>query len=47
MTDLEQSGSRILDAWYVKLTLSLTLIFRLTKTENRTNKSLAALILLL
>ena len=44
MTDLEQSGSRILDVWSVKLTLSLTLIFCLTKTENRSSKSLTALI---
>ena len=39
MANLEQSGSRILDAWSVKITFSLT--FYLTKTENRTKTSLA------
>ena len=36
MTNLEQSGSRILDAWSVKLTFSLMVTFYITKTENRT-----------
>ena len=35
MTDLEQSGSRILDALFVKLTVSLTIIFYFTKNESR------------
>ena len=40
MTNLEQSGSQISDAWSVKLTFLLTETFYLTKTENRTKKSL-------
>ena len=47
MADLEQSGSRIPNAQSVKLTFSLTVTFRLTETENRTKKSLAAVTLLL
>ena len=47
MADLEQSGSRILNAQSVKLTFSLTVTFHLTETENRTKKSLAAVTLLL
>ena len=48
VANFEQSGSRIPDAGSVKLTFSLTVTFYLTKTENRTKKSLnAALILLL
>ena len=35
MANLEQSGSRILDNWFVKLTFSLTVIFSLTKTEKK------------
>ena len=40
MANLEQSGNRIPDAQPVKLTFSLTVTFYLTKTENRTQKSL-------
>ena len=40
MANLEQSGSRIPDAWSLVLTFSLILNFYLTKTENRTKKSL-------
>ena len=36
----QQSGSRILDAQHVKLIFSLVGTFCLTKTENRTKKSL-------
>ena len=36
MANLEKSGSKILDAWSVKLTFSLTVTFYITKTENRT-----------
>ena len=35
MANLEQSGSQIPDTSYVKLTFSLTVIFYLTKSENR------------
>ena len=37
--NLEQSGSRIPDAQTVKLIFSLIVTFYLTKTENRTKKS--------
>ena len=47
MTNLERSGSRILDEWSVKLTFSFIVTFYLTKTENRTKKSLTALTLML
>ena len=40
MANLEETGSRIPDAWSVTLTFSLILIFYLTKTESRTKKSL-------
>ena len=40
MADLEQSGRRILDAWFVIITFSLITIFCLTKTENITKRSL-------
>ena len=40
MVNLEQSGSRIYDAWSLKLTFSLIVTFHLTKTENRTKISL-------
>ena len=40
---LEQSRSRIWDAQSVKPTFSLTATFYLTKTENRTKKSLTQL----
>ena len=40
MANLEQTGGRILDAQYVKLTFSLKITFYLTNTENRTKKSL-------
>ena len=35
MANLEQSGNRIPEVWSVKLTFLLTVIFYLTKTENR------------
>ena len=41
--DLEQSGSQIPDALSVKLIFSLKVTFYLTKTENRTKKSLTQL----
>ena len=43
MANMEQSRSWIQDAQSVKLTFSLTVIFYLTKTENRTKKSLSQL----
>ena len=43
MVNLEQSGSRIPDAWSVLLTFTLTVTFYLTTTENRTRKSLTQL----
>ena len=39
MANLEQCKNWILDAWSVILTLSLTVTFYFTKTENRTKKS--------
>ena len=47
MVNLEKFGSRILDAWSVKLTCSLVVTFHLTNIENRTKKSLTQLIRLL
>ena len=47
MTNLEQSGGWIPDAWSVKPKFSLIVTFYLTKTENRSEKSNTALILLL
>ena len=38
MANLEQSGSWIPDDLPVKFTLSLTITFYITKTENRTKK---------
>ena len=43
MANLEQFGSRILDAESVKLIFSLIVTFYITKTENRTKKSLTKL----
>ena len=43
MVDLEPSRSHILDAWSVILIFSLIATFYITKTENRTKKSLAQL----
>ena len=43
ITNLKQFGSQILEAWSVKLALTLTVTFYLTKTENRTKKSLTQL----
>ena len=43
MTNLEQSGSWIPDAWFVKLTFSLIITFYLTKIENRSEQSLTQL----
>ena len=40
MANLEQSGTRMLDVYSVKLTFSLIAIFYLTKTKNKTKKSL-------
>ena len=39
MANLEQSGSQIPDAESAKLMFSLIVMFYLTKTENRTEKS--------
>ena len=44
MANLEQTGSRIPDAYSAKLTFSLTVTFYLTKTENRTKKFLTQLL---
>ena len=43
LDNLEQSGSRISDAYSVKLIFSLKVTFYLTKTGSRTKKSLAQL----
>ena len=43
MANLEQSGSRIPDAWSVKFKFSIIETFNLTKSENRTKKSLTQL----
>ena len=43
MTSLEQSGSLILNAVFVKLTFSLTVNFYISKNENNTRKSLTQL----
>ena len=43
MTNVEQSRSRIPDAWSVKFTFSLIVTFYLSKTENIIKKSLAEL----
>ena len=43
MANLEQSGSQIPDAESAKLMFSLIITFYLTKTENRTKKSLTQL----
>ena len=40
MTNLELFESQILDAWSVIVTFSLKVTFSLSKTENRTKKSL-------
>ena len=45
MANLKQSGSRILDAYSVKLTFSLRKRFYLTKTENRTKNTVLTLLL--
>ena len=42
--NLEQSGSRIPDAYSIKLMFSSTVTFYLTKNENRTKKSLTQLL---
>ena len=47
MTNLEQSGNWIPDLQSVKITFSLIATFYLTKTENRTKKSLTQLSLLI
>ena len=38
MDNLELSGSRILDTYYVNFRFSLKVSFYLTKTENKTKK---------
>ena len=43
IANLKQSRKQIPNAWYIKLTFSLKIIFYLTKTENRTKKSLTQL----
>ena len=43
MTNVEQSRSRIPDAWSVKFTFSLIVTFYLSKTENIIKKSLTEL----
>ena len=43
MANLEQAGSRIPDAESAKLMFSLIVTIYLTKTENRTKKSLTQL----
>ena len=43
MANLEQPGSQLPDAWSVKLTFLLILIFYLRKTENSCKKSDTAL----
>ena len=43
MVNLELSGSRVSDAYSVKLTFSSKVTFYVTKTENRTKKSLIQL----
>ena len=43
MANLEQFGNQIQDAWSVILKFSLTVTFYVTKTENRTKKSLTQL----
>ena len=43
MTNSKQSGSRIADIYSVKLTFLLTLTLFLTKTKDRTNKSVTQL----
>ena len=44
MATMEQSRSRILDVYSVKLTFSLEVTFYLTKTENRAEKSVTQLL---
>ena len=43
MANLQPSGSRILDAWFIKFTFSLIVTIYLTKLENKTKKSLTQL----
>ena len=40
MANMQQSGSRVPDAYPVKRVFSLIVIFYIPKTENRTKKSL-------
>ena len=47
MAHLQQSGSRIPDAWSIKLMFSLIVTFNLTTPENRTKKHSPHTILLL
>ena len=43
MSNMEGTGSRIPEAWSVKLAFSFRVTFYITKTENRTKKSLIQL----
>ena len=43
MTNLQPSGSRIPEAWFIKRTFSLRITTHLTKPQNRTKKSLTQL----
>ena len=43
MVNFQPSESRILNAWSIKLTFSLTITFYLGKPKNRTKKSLTQL----
>ena len=43
MANLQLSRRRIPDAWFIKLTISLTKIFYLRKPGNRTRKSITRL----
>ena len=44
ITNLQPSGSQILDTWSIKLTFSLIITFYLTEPENRTKKSFTPLL---
>ena len=44
IANLQPSGSRIPDAWSIKLTFSSIVTFHLTKTGNRAKKSLTQLL---
>ena len=44
MANLQLFGYQVQDAWSIKLTFSLIVIFYLTELENRTKKSLTQLL---